>query len=105
MSEIATTSSVQPKQKYSFPSSTTMSYVFKLSIVEDKPIMMDYWVASLDKTASIGVRDNNESLLVKSEEEFTSPIAKKYKSGTEFILITENSIYVVSVDIPHKRIA
>jgi len=100
------------KQKYSFPSTTTMSYVFKLAIVEDKPIMMDYWTASLDKTAFIGVRDSlpsdpkkNEILLIKSDEEFTSPISKKYQSGTEYIVVTENSIYVVSADIPHKKIS
>ena len=100
------------KQKYSFPSTTTMSYVFKLAIVEDKPIMMDYWTASLDKTAFVGVKEplptdpkKNESLLVKSDEEFTSPISKKYQSDKEFIIVTENSIYVVSADIPHKKIS
>jgi hypothetical protein len=103
MSETTNTTTTQPK-KYNCPSTTTMSYVFKLAIVEDKPIMMDYWVSSLDKTSHIGVRSNNESLLVKSNEEFTSPISKKYKSGTEFIVITENSIYIVSADIPHREI-
>ena len=66
--------------------------------------MMDYWVPSLEKKALIGVRENSEKLLVKSEEEYTSPIAKIYKVESEFIAETENSIYVVSTDIPTKKI-
>jgi hypothetical protein len=73
-------------------------------MVEDKPIMLDYWTASLDKKALIGVKDNGEKLLVKSEDEYTSSISKFYKTGTEYIIITENSIYLVSSDIPTKKI-
>lgn len=73
--------------------------------MEDKPINMDYWTASLDKKALVGVKDSGEKLLVKSEDEYTSPIAKFYKSGTEYIIITENSIYVVSADIPTRKIS
>jgi len=42
---------------------------------------------------------------VKSEDEYTSPISKFYKSGTEYIIITENSIYLVSSDIPTRKIS
>ena len=67
--------------------------------------MYDYWVASLEKKALIGVRDNDEKLLVKSEEEYTSPIAKIYKVETEYIIVTENSIYLVSNEIASKKIS
>lgn len=67
--------------------------------------MFDYWTDSLDRKVLIGVRDNGEKLLVKSEDEYTSPIAKIWKVETEFIIMTENSLYVVSADIPKKRIA
>jgi len=87
------------------PSEVTLKNAAKLSIVEDKPIMLDYWTASLEKTALVGVRENGEKLLVKSEDEYTSPIAKFYKSGTEYIIISENSIYLVSSDIVTKRIS
>ena len=66
--------------------------------------MMDYWTNSLDKTVLIGVKDNKEKLLVKSEEEYTSPISKIFKVGKEYIVMTENSIYIVDVEIPTKRI-
>lgn len=90
---------------YRLPSDLTLQHVVKLSIVDDKPIMLDYWTASLDKKALVGVKDSGEKLLVKSEEEYTSPISKFYKSGTEYIIITENSIYVVSSDIPTRKIS
>jgi hypothetical protein len=90
---------------YRLPSDVTLKHAAKLGIVEDKPIMLDYWTASLDKKALIGIRENNEKLLVKSEDEYTSSVAKFYKSGTEYIIVTENSIYIVSSDIPNRRIS
>ena len=90
---------------YRLPSDTSLKHAAKLAIVEDKPILLDYWTSSLDKKALVGVKDSGEKLLVKSEDEYTSPIAKFYKSGTEYIIITENSIYVVSSDIPTRKIS
>jgi len=90
---------------YRLPDITTLQHAAKLSIVEDKPIMLDYWTFSLDKTVLIGVKENSEKLLVKSEEEYTSPVSKIYKVSNEYIIITENSIYIVDVNIPTKRIS
>ena len=103
-STVATTAA-STDSNYRLPSDITLKHAAKLGIVEDKPIMFDYWTASLDKKALIGIRENNEKLLVKSEEEYTSSIAKFYKSGTEYIIITENSIYIVSSEIPNRRIS
>jgi hypothetical protein len=91
--------------KYRLPDSLTLQHATKLSIVEDKPIHMDYWTNSIDKKALIGVSDSQEKFLVKSEEEYTSSICKLYKIGKEFIIATENSIYIVDVDIPTKKIS
>ena len=60
--------------------------------------------ACLRQTASAEER-RLYKLLVKSEEEYTSPVSKIYKVESEYIIITENSIYVVSADIPTKRIS
>ena len=95
----------QPVSNYRLPNDTTMKHASKLAIVEDKPIMLDYWTSSLDKKTLIGARDNGEKLLVKSEEEYTSSIKKFYKSGTEYIIITENSIYIVASDIHTRKIS
>tara|TARA_B110000305_G_C19319482_1_gene578213 strand:+ start:575 stop:883 length:309 start_codon:yes stop_codon:yes gene_type:complete len=98
------TNSVE-NSSYRMPTKETLHNAVKLSIVEDKPIMMDYWTQSLEKKVLIGVhQDTQEKLLVKSEEEYTSPIIKIYKVETEFIIVTENSMYLVSSDIPTKRI-
>lgn len=93
------------QQSYRLPSDVTLRHAAKLGIVEDKPIIMDYWSASIENKALVGVRENNEKLLVKSEEEYTSPISKFYKSNSEYIIITENSIYLVSSDIQNRRIS
>jgi len=90
---------------YRLPCDATLQNATKLSIVEDKPVLFDYWTDSLDKKALIGVREGTgEKLLVKSTEEYTSPIAKFYKSLSEYIVITENSIYIVANDIPTRKI-
>jgi hypothetical protein len=73
--------------------------------VDDKPIMMDYWTASQENNVLIGVRENGEKLLVKSEDEYTSPIEKIYKVDKEYIIVTENSLYIVSASIATKRIS
>lgn len=99
-----TTPSTSSQTNYRLPSDVTLKHACKIAIVEDKPIIMDYWSASLDNKALIGIRDNKEKLLVKSEEEYTSPISKFYKSSSEYIIVTENSIYLVSSDIPNRNI-
>lgn len=93
------------QQQYVSPSNTTMQHCVKISVVDDKPIMMDYWTCSLDDKVLIGVRENGEKLLVKSEDEYTSPIEKIFKVETEYIIVTENSLYIVSANIKTKRIS
>jgi hypothetical protein len=95
------------EQNYQLPPSGVFQPVSKIAILEDKPIMLDYWVDSLNPTSSIiiGVRENGEKLLVKSSEEYTSPIGKIYKLEDCYICVTENSIYVVSATIKTKRVS
>ena len=92
------------EQNYKLPSEKTLTNASKLAIVNDRPIMMDYWTDSLDNKIIIGRRTTDENILVKNETEYTSPITKMYKSGEEYIILTENSIYLVSSDIPTRSI-
>jgi hypothetical protein len=87
------------------PSSQCLQHCVKIAVVDDKPIMLDYWNSSHDGTVLIGVRENNEKLLVKSEDEYTSPIEKIFKVENEYIIVTENSLYIVSSSISTKRIS
>lgn len=104
---------------YRLPSVKTLLNASKLAISDDKPILLDYWTDSIDKTAIIGVREGQkimnpdgtettgpqEKMLVKSEEQYTSFITKIFKIETDFIIVTENSIYLVDTGIPTKRIS
>lgn len=87
------------------PSDLVMKHLVKLSLEHDKPIMLDYWKRSLTKEVMIGVRDSGEKMLVKNEEEYTSPIGKVFKVETDYIIMTENSLYCVCASIPTKRIS
>ena len=94
-----------PELGYRLPENATLQTAAKWGIIEDKPIMMDYWVNSLEKSVLIGIKDSKEKLLVKSIDEYTSPISKVLKNNQDYILITENSIYLVDVNIPVKKIS
>ena len=87
------------------PPSSIWPHIAKISITEDKPIMLDYWVDSLNKDVLIGVKENDEKLLVKNAEEYTSPITKIFKLENVFIICTENSIYITSSNIDKRRIS
>lgn len=94
-------------EQYQLPPNGVFQHMSKLAIVEDKPIMLDYWIDSLNATDSsviIGVKENNEKILVKNVDEYTSPIGKIYKVEGCYICITENSIYLVSANIKTKRV-
>jgi len=102
---MAEETSSDSSSQYRLPSATTLQHVVKISITEDKPIMLDYWTGSLDNQVLIGMRESGEKLLVKSEDEYTSPIAKIYKVEGDFIILTENSIYLISSEVETKRIS
>jgi hypothetical protein len=87
------------------PTAKLLQHAAKLAMTQDKPNMMDYWIEShTPGKVIIGVRSNEEKILLRSEDEYTSPISKLYKVGEEFILITENSIYLVSAKIQSRKI-
>ena len=90
---------------YRLPEKVTLENAVKWAIIEDRPIMMDYWTDSLEKKVIIGVRENGEKLLVKNADEYTSPIVKIFKHNTDYIIMTENSIYLVDSSIAVKRIS
>tara|TARA_A100001015_G_scaffold49567_1_gene54690 strand:+ start:4155 stop:4454 length:300 start_codon:yes stop_codon:yes gene_type:complete len=93
------------QKNITLPNDKLLQHAAKLAMVDDKPILMDYWSCSCDGTALIGVRNSEEKLLVKSEDEYTSPISKIYKVEDCYIIVTENSIYIVSANIPTKKIS
>ena len=87
------------------PHPTTLLHAARLCIQQDKPIQLDYYVESATNKAFIGEDpETKEKMLVKSNDEFTSLIGKIYKVQEDFLIITENSVYIVSGKIQKRRI-
>jgi hypothetical protein len=85
------------------PAAATLLNAAKLAIQRDMPIQLDYFVDSASEKAFLGEdAQTGEKMLVKNSDEYTSHIQKIYKAGDDFIIMTENSIYLVSGKI-HKR--
>lgn len=93
------------------PSAQVLTHAAKLAIEQDKPILLDYYVDTATGKAFLGEdQESKEKMLVKSNEEFTSLVQKTYKVGDDktsifdYIIMTENSIYIVSGKIQKRRI-
>ena len=99
------TSSIESSASYRLPTDGALRSAAKISCSEDKPIMLDYWTLSLDGKIIIGVKESGEKMLVKSAEEYTSMIQKIYKVDSEYLVCTENSLYIVDTACPTKRIS
>jgi hypothetical protein len=89
----------------STPSATVMVQAAKVALQQDRPIYLDYYEDSVQKKCCIGVQGTTK-MLVKSDTEYTSPIESimRIKEDNTWIILTENSLYVVSADIPVKKI-
>lgn len=87
------------------PSVQTLQQAAKLAIEQDRAIMLDYYQQSANGTAFLGEDpETKERILVKSKEEFTSLIKKIFKAGDDFIILTENSLYVASGKIQKRKV-
>lgn len=74
----------------------TLMQAAKLAIQQDKPIMLDYYASSINKAgARIVKTSEGENILYKSDEEFTSPLKRVFKTGNDMIAISNNSIYII----------
>lgn len=89
------------------PNVHTLLQASKMAIEFDKPIMLDYYVSN----AKIVKTKEGDTLLYKSNDEYTSPIGKLFKveksqqSGggvSDLIAMSENSIYIVTSTVLSK---
>lgn len=89
------------------PNERVLIHAAILAIKEDRPILLDYYIDTKPGgTAFLGEdKDTKERILVKNNEEYTSPIQKLFKVKDDIIVVTENSIYIVSGSIVTKKIS
>ena len=81
--------------RISMPSASTLEQAAKLAIKISKPICFYFYIDSCKNNASIVTADG-EKIIYKNNEEHTSPIKNTYKVGNEYLVVTENTIYIVS---------
>jgi hypothetical protein len=94
-----------PQEKDLLPNPTVLLQAAKLAMAQDKPIQLDYYADTHSGKAFMGEdSESKEKMLVKSPEEFTSLIQKVYKVADDYIIMTENSIYLASGKIQKRRI-
>ena len=76
----------------------------KFAMELDRSIHLDYFTDSYIGKAVIGeYAETKDKILIKAGgDEFTSLISKLYKVGADIVILTENSIYVVSGKIAKK---
>jgi hypothetical protein len=87
------------------PGAKTLLQAARLAIEQDKAMMLDYYRETATNTAFLGEdSDTKERILVKSKDEFTSLVKKLYKVEEDFIILTENSLYIVSGKIQKRKV-
>ena len=96
-----------PASPLLIPGEKALFHAAKLAIELDKPILLDYYAGTQESgTAFLGQdKVTNEKILVKNIEEYTSPVQKMFKVATDYIIVTENSIYIVHGAIKKKLIS
>ncbi len=84
------------------PHAETLKHASLLAIKQDKPIMLDYFAHAQLKKCSLKKTSDGDTILYKSQDEYTSPLKKVFKidksktaNGCDVICISENSIYLV----------
>lgn len=87
------------------PAPAVLVQAAKLALAQDKPILLDYYVETATGKAFMGEdAETKEKMLVKSTDEFTSLIQKVYKVAEDYIIMTENSIYLCNGKIQKRKI-
>jgi len=85
------------------PSAETLVKAMKLSIKLTKPLDFYFYEESCRDGICI-MHDGEDMIIYKNDDERTSPISKTFKSEDQFIVITENTIYIISAKTPIRNL-
>jgi hypothetical protein len=79
-----------------------MNLAASLSVDKHLPIRLSYWVPSLGGFCCIGVRDRQLFLARNEPGHLSAPVVKvsRFDDDVALIVQTQDSIYIVSADIP-----
>ncbi len=90
-----------------YPCNEALIVASRLAIQNEMPIHFDYYVPTSTGKAFIGEDTENpkERVLLKGADEFTSLIKKLGKGGNDIIVMTENSIYIISGKTMKKKVS
>jgi len=83
------------KKSLGHPSDKTLQQAVKLSIKTAKPICFYFYVDSLKGKVCIS-SDGDDKIIYKNDDEHTSPIMNTFRCQNEFLVVTENTIYVIA---------
>ena len=88
------------------PHEATLKHASTLAIQQDRPIMLDYYYPSMSKECKLVKTQSKDTILYKSNEEYTSPLKKVFQidgsetgGGRDIICVSENSLYIVHSNI------
>lgn len=88
------------------PHATTLTHASTLAIQQDRPIMLDYYYASMRKECKLVKTQDKDTILYKNNDEYTSPLKKVFQidgsateTGKDIICISENSLYIVHSNV------
>ena len=88
------------------PNDKTLKHAARIAIEQDKPICLDYFNDTLEQKAFLGEDEKTkDKMLVRSAEEYTSLIQRIFKVAEDFIVITENSVYIIAGSTKKKTIS
>jgi len=99
MSQPAQATNNQQQTQLVLPTDKTLQQATKLSLKTKKPICFYFYIDSLKGKIKIA-NDGEDRIIYKSDDEYTSPILNTYKSDHSYIVVTENTIYILSSETP-----
>jgi hypothetical protein len=88
------------------PCSDVLIQAAKLAIKMDRPINLDYFMDTYLGKGCLGEdAETKDRILVKSGgSEWTSMVKNVYRIGVDYIILTENSIYITSGKMVKKNL-
>ena len=82
-------------EQITVPCDNTLNQAAKLSIKISKPVCFYFYLDSCRGNINIGTNESDK-IIFKNMEEHTSTISNIYKVNNEFLVVTENTIYIIS---------